>query len=137
MAETVEHEMPPGADPGLWNHDLAPTTPAQRTWNWKSFSALWVGMVVCIPTYTLAGGLIDQGLSAWQAVGLAFLGNLIVLVPMLLTGAMGAKYGLPFPVLLRSAFGPRGAQLPALARARGAGGGGGGRAGGGGAAGGA
>ena len=117
MAEAVEHEMPPGADPGLWNHDLAPTTPAQRTWNWKSFSALWVGMVVCIPTYTLAGGLIDQGLSAWQAVGLVFLGNLIVLIPMLLTGAMGAKYGLPFPVLLRSAFGPRGAQLPALARA--------------------
>lgn len=117
MAETAEHEPPAGADPGLWNEDLAPTTPAQRTWDWKSFAALWVGMVVCIPTYTLAGGLIDQGLSAWQAVALVFLGNLIVLVPMLLTGAMGAKYGLPFPVLLRSAFGPRGAQLPALARA--------------------
>lgn len=106
-----------GADPGLYNHDLAPTTVAQRTWTWRSFAALWVGMVVCIPTYTLAGGLISSGLSAWQAILLVFLGNAIVLVPMLLTGAMGAKYGLPFPVLLRSSFGPRGAQVAALARA--------------------
>jgi NCS1 family nucleobase:cation symporter-1 len=105
------------ADPQLINHDLAPTDPAQRTWSWRAFAALWVGMVVCLPTYSLAGGLVSTGLSAWQAVGLVFLGNLVVLVPMLIVGHAGAKFGLPFPVLLRSAFGPRGAQLPALARA--------------------
>ncbi|MDQ0464149.1 NCS1 family nucleobase:cation symporter-1 [Caulobacter ginsengisoli] len=109
--------QPTGADPQLTNADLAPTQPAQRTWTWRSFAALWVGMVVCVPTYTLAGGLVSTGLSAWQAVGLVFLGNLIVLVPMLIVGHAGARFGLPFPVLLRSAFGPRGAQLPALARA--------------------
>ncbi len=109
--------QPISADPQLTNHDLAPTDPAQRTWTWQSFAALWVGMVVCVPTYTLAGGLVSTGLSAWQAVGLVFLGNLIVLVPMLIVGHAGARFGLPFPVLLRSAFGPRGAQLPALARA--------------------
>jgi NCS1 family nucleobase:cation symporter-1 len=117
MTDAVETTIPEGMDPSLWNHDLSPTTQAQRTWNWRSFAALWVGMVVCIPTYTLAGGLVSSGLSAWQAVGLVFLGNVIVLIPMLLTGAMGAKYGVPFPVLLRPAFGPRGAQVPALARA--------------------
>ncbi len=105
------------ADPALWNEDLAPVAAADRTWDWKAFAALWVGMVVCIPTYTLAGGLISSGLSAMQAVGVVLLGNLIVLVPMLLTGHAGAKHGLPFPVLLRSSFGPRGAQIPALARA--------------------
>lgn len=105
------------ADPGLYNHDLAPATPAQRTWNWKSYAALWVGMVACIPTYMLASGLIASGLSPVQAIGLVFLGNVIVLVPMLLTGAMGTKYGVPFPVLLRTSFGPRGAQAAALARA--------------------
>lgn len=104
------------ADPALWNEDLAPVGEAQRTWDWKSIAALWVGMVVCIPTYTLAGGLISSGLSAWQAVGVVLLGNLIVLLPMILTGHAGVKYGLPFPVLLRSAFGPKGAQLPAMAR---------------------
>jgi NCS1 family nucleobase:cation symporter-1 len=117
MSEAEVQAASEGADPSLYNHDLAPTTPAQRTWDWKSFAALWVGMVVCVPTYTIAGSLISEGMSPWQAIGIVFLGNLIVLIPMLLTGAMGAKYGLPFPVLLRSAFGPRGAQLPALARA--------------------
>src|ERR1700753_2027928 len=101
-------------DPDLWNEDLAPTTPAQRHWNWKSFAALWVGMVACIPTYMLASGLISSGLSPAQAILLVFLGNVIVLVPMLLTGAMGTAYGIPFPVLLRASFGPRGAQVAAL-----------------------
>ena len=110
-------DMAKTADPGLYNHDLAPATAAQRTWTWKSFAALWVGMVACIPTYMLASGLIASGLAPMQAIGLVFLGNLIVLVPMLLTGAMGTKYGVPFPVLLRTSFGPRGAQAAALARA--------------------
>src|ERR1700761_6115380 len=91
--------------------------PAQRHWNWKSFAALWVGMVACIPTYMLASGLISSGLSPGQAILLVFLGNVIVLIPMLLTGAMGTAYGIPFPVLLRASFGPRGAQVAALARA--------------------
>jgi NCS1 family nucleobase:cation symporter-1 len=74
-------------------------------------------MVACIPTYLLASGLIASGLSPVQAVLLVFIGNVIVLVPMLLIGAAGTRYGVPFPVLLRASFGPRGAQLAALARA--------------------
>jgi len=74
-------------------------------------------MVACIPTYMLASGLIASGLSPAQAVMLVFVGNVIVLVPMLLIGAAGTRYGVPFPVLLRASFGPRGAQVAALARA--------------------
>ena len=44
------------------------------------------------------------------------LGNVIVLVPMMLIGHAGAKHGIPFPVLLRSSFGTKGARIPALAR---------------------
>jgi NCS1 family nucleobase:cation symporter-1 len=101
----------------LWNADLAPTTAAQRTWRWWHFAALWVGMVMCIPSYTLAAGLIDQGMSPWQAVATVALGNLIVLAPMLLIGHAGAKYGIPYAVLVRSSFGTVGARLPALLRA--------------------
>ena len=104
-------------DADLWNADLAPTVPAQRHWTWLSFCTLWIGMVACIPTYMLASGLIASGLSPVQAVLLVFVGNLIVLVPMLLIGAAGTRYGVPFPVLLRASFGPRGAQVAALARA--------------------
>ncbi len=105
-----------GADPHLWNEDLAPTTPAGRTWGWPDIAALWVGMAVCVPTYMLAAGLISEGMSWWQAILCVLLGNVIVLVPMALVGHAGTKYGIPFPVLLRSSFGTRGANIPALLR---------------------
>ncbi len=103
-------------DPSLYNADLAPTDASARTWDWKAFAALWVAMVVCVPTYTLASSQIALGMSWWQAVLTIFLANVIVLVPMILVGHAGAKYGLPFPVLLRSAFGTHGAKIPAVAR---------------------
>src|SRR5450830_810673 len=101
----------------LWNEDLAPTSAAQRTWRWYHFAALWVGMVMCIPAYTLAASLIEGGMSWGQAVLTVFLGNAIVLIPMLLIGHAGAKYGVPYAVMARASFGTRGARLPALLRA--------------------
>lgn len=74
-------------------------------------------MAVCIPTYTLAAGMIAQGMSWWQATLTVALGNLIVLIPLILNGHPGAKYGIPFPVLMRTSFGTRGANIPAIARA--------------------
>jgi NCS1 family nucleobase:cation symporter-1 len=107
------------ADPDaaqLWNPDLAPTVAAMRTWTWVNISALWVGMVICVPAYLLASGLILQGMAWWQAMLTVLLGNLVVLVPMLLVGHAGARYGVPFPVLARSSFGTVGARLPGLLR---------------------
>lgn len=101
----------------LWNADLAPTTASQRSWRWYHFAALWVGMVMCIPAYTLAASLIEGGMSAMQAVLTVFLANAIVLVPMLLIGHAGTKYGIPYAVLARASFGTSGAKLPALMRA--------------------
>ena len=103
-------------DSDLWNQDLAPTTAETRTWDWKSYAALWVAMVVCVPTYMLAAGLVSEGMNWWQAVLTVLLGNMIVLLPMILIGQAGATHGIPFPVLLRSAFGTKGARIPALAR---------------------
>jgi NCS1 family nucleobase:cation symporter-1 len=105
-----------GADPQLYNDDLAPTPAEGRTWKWTSIAALWVGMVVCVPTYMLAASMIEQGMSWWQAVMTVLLGNVIVLVPMALVGHAGTKHGIPFPVLLRSSFGTVGANVPAILR---------------------
>ncbi|MDP2339461.1 MAG: NCS1 family nucleobase:cation symporter-1 [Deltaproteobacteria bacterium] len=105
------------ADNDLSNEDLAPTTPERRTWNLWHIAALWVGMAVCIPTYTLASGLVDKGWSWQAAVGSVALGNFVVLIPMVLNAHAGTRYGIPFPVLVRSSFGTRGANLPALLRA--------------------
>lgn len=104
-------------DSDLWNEDLAPTNEAQRTWRWRHFAALWLGMVICVPAYMLASGLIEQGMSAGQAVLTVLLGNVVVLVPMLLIGHAGARWGVPYAVLARASFGWKGARVPAVARA--------------------
>jgi NCS1 family nucleobase:cation symporter-1 len=105
-------------EPGpLSNPDIAPIPLERRTWNWWHYCALWIGMSVCITTYTLASGLIDRGMSWRQAMVTIFLGNTIVLLPMLLSAHAGTKYGIPFPVFARASFGVLGANVPALLRA--------------------
>lgn len=101
----------------LWNEDLAPTPLSRRTWSTYNIAALWIGMSVVITTYTLASGLMQQGMTWWQALLTILLGNTIVLVPMVLNAHAGTKYGISFPVLCRAAFGVRGANLPAVLRA--------------------
>ncbi|MES2661304.1 MAG: NCS1 family nucleobase:cation symporter-1 [Verrucomicrobiota bacterium] len=108
---------PHSADPSLINEDLAPVPLDQRTWSMWSFAALWISMAACIPTYMLASSLIEKGMNWWQAVLTVFLGNVIVLIPMMLNAHAGTKYGIPFPVYCRAAFGTLGANIPALLRA--------------------
>ena len=101
----------------LYNQDLAPVPAEKRTWGIYNYASLWVAMSVCIPTYMLASGLIAGGMSWKQAIGTILLGNVIVLIPMILNAHAGAKYGIPFPVLVRASFGVRGANVPAVLRA--------------------
>src|SRR5580698_5404707 len=103
--------------PSLYSEDLAPVTQARRTWTTWNYAALWISMCLCIPTYMLASSLIGGGMNWWQAIGTIFLGNTIVLIPMILNGHAGAQYGIPFPVFARASFGLAGANIPALLRA--------------------
>ena len=101
----------------LYNNDLAPTEPEERTWTTYNIAALWIGMSIVITTYLLAAGLMAAGMNWWQALLTISLGNLIVLIPMLLNAHAGTKYGVPFPVFVRASFGVRGANFAAMARA--------------------
>src|SRR5512141_1075701 len=101
----------------LWNPDLSPTPPSRRTWSTYNIAALWVGMAVVITTYTLASGLMQQGMNWYQALLTILLGNVIVLLPMILNAHAGTKYGISFPVLCRASFGVRGANVAAMLRA--------------------
>jgi NCS1 family nucleobase:cation symporter-1 len=105
-----------GSSP-LYNPDLAPAGAERRHWGTYNFAALWISMSVNILTYMLAASLIQGGMNWIQAVMTIFLGNVIVLVPMLLNSHPGAKYGVPFPVLARASFGVLGANVAAVLRA--------------------
>lgn len=109
--------MPIQPSPSLINEDLAPVPVSRRKWGTWNFAALWISMSLCIPTYMLASSLIGGGMNWWQAILTIFLGNCIVLIPMILNGHAGAKYGIPFPVFVRASFGVKGANIPALLRA--------------------
>ncbi len=100
----------------LANEDILPVPVRERTWNTWNIASLWVGISVCIPTYMLAASLMKTGLNWVQALWAILLGNAIVLVPMCLNAIPGTKYGIPFPVLIRSSFGTRGAQIPSILR---------------------
>ncbi|MEX2180432.1 MAG: NCS1 family nucleobase:cation symporter-1 [Gemmatimonadaceae bacterium] len=117
--------LPPGIAPDLgapsasryFGADLAPVSAAERSWGLWHYAALWVAMSVCIPTYMLAAALIQAGLTWQWALAAILLGNAIVLVPLLVNGHAGTRYGIPFPVYVRAAFGLRGAHVPSLLRA--------------------
>jgi len=115
------YELEVGADVAAsprYNEDIAPTKVSQRTWNTWHIAALWVGMSICVPTYTLGGVLTTYfGLSVGEALCAIFIANVIVLVPLILNAFGGTKFGIPFPVMLRSSFGIIGSNVPAMVRA--------------------
>src|SRR5487761_712832 len=101
----------------FYNKELSPVPPERRTWGTYAYAALWISMSVNIPTYMLASGMIAGGMNWKQALFTVFLGNLLVLIPMLLNAHAGARYGIPFPVFARSAFGVLGSNVAAILRA--------------------
>ncbi len=101
----------------LYNKDLAPVSAERRSWRTYNYAALWISMSVNIPTYMLASGMIAGGMNWKQALFTVFLGNVLVLIPMLLNAHAGARYGIPFPVFARASFGVLGANIPAILRA--------------------
>ncbi|KDP29210.1 hypothetical protein JCGZ_16599 [Jatropha curcas] len=105
------------SDPTLTNEDLKPTTPSQRTFSGYEMASLWIGLVVGVPSYYLAGSLVDLGMAWWQGIATVVAANIILLFPLVLIGHPGTHYGIPFPVLARSCFGIRGAHIPTLLRA--------------------
>lgn len=127
MNETIQHadgrvELNADAEESIrtspiYNEDLAPVPVAKRNWTTYNYAALWISMAHCIPTYMLASGLISAGMNWWQALITILLGNTIVLIPILLNSHPGTKYGIPFPVFARAAYGTVGSNLPALMRA--------------------
>ncbi len=116
LSQSAEENRPGIKKSYLYNSDLVPVLEEERTWTFWNISALWAGMAIGIPTYTIASSLILKGMNWKQAVVTLFIGNAIMVVPLALNACPGTKYGIPFPILLRASFGVLGANIPAMMR---------------------
>lgn len=108
--------LPLAPDPKLYNDDLAPIPHDRRPWNWLNLATIWMGMVHNIVVYEAAAGLMALGFSAVECLEVVAVAYAVLFIAMCLNAVSGTRYGLPFCVLIRSAFGPVGAQLPVLLR---------------------
>lgn len=116
LVGALENRMPPGVSPTLYNADLAPTKRVGRTWNTYNIFALWANDTHSLGNYAFAIGLFALGLGAWQILLVMLLGSVFLFLLLNLSGYMGLKTGVPFPVMSRISFGVRGAQIPSLIR---------------------
>ena len=105
-----------GLSPRLYNSDLAPTTREGRHWSAYSIFALWANDVHSLGNYVWAIGLFSLGMSGGAILGSLAFGALFLFLLLTLSGFMGEKTGVPFPVMSRITFGIHGAQIPALLR---------------------
>ncbi|WP_313823021.1 cytosine permease [Citricoccus sp.] len=108
--------VPEGTSPLLYNRDLAPTTRSGRKWNAYSIFALWANDVHSLGNYAFAIGLFALGLGAWQILVAFLIGAVLLFGLLTLSGFMGERTGVPFPVMSRISFGVRGAKVPAAVR---------------------
>jgi NCS1 family nucleobase:cation symporter-1 len=119
VGEHIELELGDDiANSPRYNDDIAPTKASQRTWSRWNVASLWVGMAICVPTYTLGGVLTAYfGLSVSEALWTILVANVVVLIPLTLNAFPGTRYGIPCPVVLRASFGIIGSNVPSLIRA--------------------
>jgi NCS1 family nucleobase:cation symporter-1 len=102
--------------PTLYNIDLAPTKRQGRRWTGYSIFTLWANDVHSLGNYAFAVGLFSLGLGGWQILVALGIGATLLFMLLSLSGFMGHKTGVPFPVMSRISFGIRGAQLASLLR---------------------
>lgn len=98
------------------NPDLLPLPPDKRHFGTRTFIFMMFGLNTCIPMFFLGPIAKSLGLSIGQAVVGAFLGNLIAVIVAWLNGIAGVKYGITYPVQLRSSFGFKGMRIPVVLR---------------------
>jgi nucleobase:cation symporter-1, NCS1 family len=124
--EVLHHKTMAGVDigldqlaeisPRLYNVDLAPTKRVGRRWSAYNIFALWANDVHSLGNYAFAIGLFALGLGGWQILLAFLIGAFLLFALLTLSGFMGEKTGVPFPVLSRISFGIYGAQVPAIIR---------------------
>ena len=103
-------------DLSLINSDLSPVKESQKNWGFFTFFLLWAGLVIQVPTYMLVVALQEAGLNMQYALLSVLFGSLLILVPIILCSDPGCRYGISYPVFVRSVLGVKGAKISGALR---------------------
>jgi allantoin permease len=99
-----------------FSKELLPTNPEERNWKMGNYFSIWMGNIHNVPAYITIGGFFALGLSVGQVFWSIMIAAIILAAVMVLSGHAGAKYGIPFAMLLRTSYGVKGAMLPGIIR---------------------
>lgn len=96
---------------------LLPIPENERILGLTSYLFAWLGGCVSIGVFTLGSSIVESGLTLIQA-GLAMLiGSLILIAGLVTNDWVSYKYGVPYVIQLKSAFGTKGTIVPSMIRA--------------------
>jgi nucleobase:cation symporter-1, NCS1 family len=103
-----------GATKGIGEESLAPQQ--TRIMGRSSYFLAWFGGCVSIGTFAMGSSVVGT-LNLIQATLAIAIGCFVIGIALAINGAAGYKYGIPFMVQARSAFGFAGTRIPGLVRA--------------------
>ena len=95
----------------LSNWELVSVNPNEKNWDWKDLFCYWGNNIQSIIAFSLIGSLyLIYELNVFVVLFGTLLGSVLVYFFANLIGKPSQKYGLPFPIILRSSFGVKGAK---------------------------
>ena len=101
----------------LLNWELVSVNPNDKNWNWKDLFCFWGCNIQSVIGFSLIASLyLVYELNVFVVLLGTLIASILVYFLVNLIGKPSQKYGLPFPVILRSSFGIKGAKYFGLFR---------------------
>ena len=99
------------------NWELASVNPNDKNWDWKDLFFFWGSNIQSVIAFSLIGSLyLVYELNVFVVLFGTLIGSFFVYLFVNLIGQPSQKYGLSFPVILRSSLGVKGAKYFGLIR---------------------
>ena len=101
----------------LTNWEIVSVNPSDKQWSWKTLFCFWGNSVQSIIGFSLIASLyLVYDLNFLVVLTGSLIGSLFVYFLCNLIGKPSQRHGIPFPVLLRTSFGIKGAKYVSLLR---------------------
>jgi len=101
----------------LSNWELVSVNPNDKNWDWKDLFYFWGNNIQSVIAFSLIGSLyLVYELNIFVVLFGTLIGSFFVYLFANLIGKPSQKYGLPFPVILRTSLGVKGAKYFGLIR---------------------